>query len=160
NTHHRRQRSGPAADRARRRLGERSMKLPQLALAELRRLTATPMARLALAALAIVPLLYGGIYLWANQDPYSNLDQVPVALVVEDEGSGTGDDRQNIGQDVAENVLDDGSFDWHLVNAAEAEAGVDNGDYDFSLTLPKTFTEDLLSASGENPRPATIVLTT
>lgn len=136
------------------------MKLPQLALAELRRLTATPMARLALAALAIVPLLYGGIYLWANQDPYSNLDQVPVALVVEDEGSGTGDDRQNIGQDVAENVLDDGSFDWHLVNAAEAEAGVDNGDYDFSLTLPKTFTEDLLSASGEDPRPATIVLTT
>ena len=136
------------------------MKLPQLALAELRRLTATPMARIALLALAIVPLLYGGIYLWANQDPYSNLDQVPAALVVEDEGSGSGDDRQNIGMDVAENVLDDGSFDWHFVNAAEAAAGVDNGDYDFSLTLPKTFTEDLLSASGDDPRAATIVLTT
>ena len=136
------------------------MKLPQLALAELRRLTATPMARLALLALAIVPLLYGGIYLWANQDPYSNLDQVPAALVVEDAGAGSGDGRQNIGMDVAENVLDDGSFDWHLVNAAEAEAGVENGDYDFSLTLPETFTEDLLSASGDSPRPATIVLTT
>ncbi|SJM61348.1 YhgE/Pip domain-containing protein [Agrococcus casei] len=136
------------------------MKLPQLALAELRRLTATPMSRLALLALAIVPLLYGGIYLWANQDPYSNLDQVPAALVVEDTGHGSGDDRQNVGQDVAENVIEDGSFDWHLVNAEEAAAGVDNGDYDFSLTLPKTFTEDLLSASGDNPRAATIVLTT
>lgn len=136
------------------------MKLPQLALAELRRLTATPMSRLALLALAIVPLLYGGIYLWANQDPYSNLDQVPAALVVEDTGHGSGDDRQNVGQDVAENVIEDGSFDWHLVNAEEAAAGVDNGDYDFSLTLPRTFTEDLLSASGDNPRAATIVLTT
>lgn len=136
------------------------MKLPQLALAELRRLTSTPMARIALIALAIVPLLYGGIYLWANQDPYSNLDQVPAAIVVEDEGSGSGAEYQNIGMDVAESVLEDGSFDWHFVNAAEAEAGVDNGDYDFSLTLPKTFTEDLLSASGDNPRPATIVLTT
>ncbi|MGO1393247.1 YhgE/Pip family protein [Agrococcus casei] len=136
------------------------MKLPQLALAELRRLTATPMSRLALLALAIVPLLYGGIYLWANQDPYSNLDQVPAALVVEDTGHGSGDDRQNVGQDVAENVIEDGSFDWHLVNAEEAAAGVDNGDYDFSLTLPRTFTEDLLSASTDNPHPATIELTT
>ncbi|MGO1775642.1 MAG: YhgE/Pip domain-containing protein, partial [Agrococcus casei] len=134
------------------------MKLPQLALAELRRLTATPMSRLALLALAIVPLLYGGIYLWANQDPYSNLDQVPAALVVEDTGHGSGDDRQNVGQDVAENVIEDGSFDWHLVNAEEAAAGVDNGDYDFSLTLPRTFTEDLLSASTDNPHPATIEL--
>ena len=136
------------------------MKLPQMVLAEIRRLTATPMARIALIALGIVPLLYGGIYLWANQDPYSRLDRVPVALVVEDAGSGTGDDYQNIGSEVARSVIDDGSFDWHAVNAAEAAAGVENGTYDFSLTLPATFTDDLLSAAGDDPHTASIVLTT
>lgn len=37
--------------------------------AELRRLASTPMAVVALVALMLVPILYGGLYLWANQDP-------------------------------------------------------------------------------------------
>ena len=34
--------------------------------------------------LAIVPLMYGALYLWSNWDPYGRLDQVPVAVVNED----------------------------------------------------------------------------
>ncbi|WP_293695535.1 YhgE/Pip domain-containing protein [uncultured Agrococcus sp.] len=136
------------------------MKIPQMILAELRRLTATPMARIALIALCTVPLLYGGVYLWANQDPYERLDQVPVALVVLDEGAESDGERQNLGQDVADEVVDDGSFDWHVVNEHQAQAGVEDGTYDFSLTFPASFSDDLLSAATENPRPASLVLTT
>lgn len=133
------------------------MKVPQLIAAELRRLVATPMARLALLALAIVPLLYGGVYLWANQDPYANLDQVPAAIVVADRGDGEGGNR---GDEVADRVMADASFDWHRVSADEAAAGVLDGTYDFSLTLPASFTEDLESASGDDPHQATVTLTT
>ncbi|HIY65161.1 MAG TPA: YhgE/Pip domain-containing protein [Candidatus Agrococcus pullicola] len=136
------------------------MKIPQMILAEMRRLTATPMARIALIALCIVPLLYGGVYLWANQDPYERLDQVPVALVVLDEGAESNGERQNLGQDVADEVVDDGSFDWHVVNEHQAQAGVEDGTYDFSLTFPQSFSADLLSAATEGPRPASLVLTT
>ena len=63
------------------------MKVPQMILAELRRLGSTRMSLIALIALMAVPILYGGLYLWANRDPYGQLDQVPVALVVADTGA-------------------------------------------------------------------------
>ena len=62
------------------------MKIPAMIMAELRRLTSTKMAILALVALMAVPILYGGLYLWANQDPYGKFSEVPVGLVVDDEG--------------------------------------------------------------------------
>ena len=63
------------------------MKIPQMITAEFRRLTSTRMSVIALIALLAVPILYGGLYLWANQDPYGNLSSVPVALVVDDTGA-------------------------------------------------------------------------
>ncbi len=63
------------------------MKVPAMIAAELRRLTASRMGILALVALICVPILYGGLYLWANQDPYAKFSEVPVALVVDDEGA-------------------------------------------------------------------------
>jgi putative membrane protein len=136
--------------------------------AELSRLWATPMSRLALVALMCVPLLYGGLYLWANQDPYAKLDQVPVALVVEDSGAPATDDTtgdatgetENYGDDIAEQLIEDGSFAWHEVSAADAARGVNDGTFDFSVTIPADFSTSLTSASGDAPRQATVQLTT
>ena len=136
------------------------MKIPQLIRAEFARLWATPMARIAFVALMCVPLLYGGLYLWANQDPYARLDQVPVALVVADEGVQHGDEVRSIGDDVAENLIEDGSFDWHRVSEANAEQGVEGGAYDFSVTIPKDFTASLESSQTDDPRQAEVILTT
>ena len=63
------------------------MKIPQMIAAEFRRLTASPMSIVALIALMCVPVLYGGLYLWANQNPYANLDRIPAAIVVDDSGT-------------------------------------------------------------------------
>ena len=70
--------------------------------AEFRRLTATRLAVIAVIALTLVPVLYGGLYLWANQDPYARLDQVPVALVVSDTGTTVDGVTENYGDEVAD----------------------------------------------------------
>lgn len=136
------------------------MTVPQIVAAELRRLVATPMSRLALLALGIVPLLYGGVYLWANHDPYGSLDEVPVALVVADEGADTDDGEQNVGEEVADTLVDDASFDWQRMSSREAAAALDAGDVAFILELPASFTADLLSAEDPDPTQASIELTT
>ncbi|MFD1715006.1 YhgE/Pip family protein [Amnibacterium flavum] len=128
--------------------------------AELRRLVASPLARLAFVALMIVPLIYGGLYLWANRDPYSALDKVPAALVVEDTGANVDGSTTNYGDDMAKGVLDGHDFDWSETDADTAAAGVRNGDYDFSITLPADFSRDLASASTDSPTQARITLTT
>jgi putative membrane protein len=58
----------------------------RLALSELRRLTSGRLPRLALVAMMFVPTMYGGLYLYANKDPYAGLSRVPAAVVVEDGG--------------------------------------------------------------------------
>jgi putative membrane protein len=133
---------------------------PALVRAELGRLTATPLARLAFIALMIVPLLYGGMYLWANQDPYAKLDHIPAALVVEDTGATVDGSHVNYGRKVAQQAVDDHDFDWSIVSATEASSGIRRGRYDFTFTIPADFSTALSSASGDDPQRAAIVMTT
>ena len=138
------------------------MKIPQMIAAELRRLTSTRMSVIALLALVAVPVLYGGLYLWANQDPYAKLPEVPVALVVADDGTSPADgsEPRNIGDEIADEVIADGAFDWHRVSADEAAAGLDESRYDFAITFPADFSQALASVQTETPRQAEIVLAT
>ncbi|WP_278103251.1 YhgE/Pip domain-containing protein [Microbacterium proteolyticum] len=136
------------------------MKIPQMIAAELRRLTSTRMSVIALVALLAVPILYGGLYLWANQDPYGNLSNVPVALVVDDQGGEVNGEQRNLGDEAAEQLLDDGTFEWHRVSSDQADAGLQTGDFDFIVTLPTDFTDAVASLSTDTPRQADIELRT
>ncbi|WP_158851987.1 YhgE/Pip domain-containing protein [Saccharothrix deserti] len=133
----------------------------RMAFNELRRITSGKLPKLAVLALTLVPLLYAALYLYANKDPYAHLNQVPAALVVEDKGATASDGtRLDAGHDVAEELVNGDKFDWHRVDAAEAEEGVRNGTYTFALTLPEDFSQALLSSGDFTPRQGVIVLTT
>ncbi|MFJ2551689.1 YhgE/Pip family protein [Microbacterium sp. NPDC087591] len=144
------------------------MKVPSMIAAELRRLTASKMGIIALIALVCVPILYGGLYLWANQDPYAKFPDVPVALVVADEGAPaptTGNDAPtgdtvNYGEDVAENLIEGNAFDWQRMSADEAATALRDGTVDFTVTIPADFSTALTSAAGDDPHRARIDLET
>ncbi|MEH3089209.1 MAG: YhgE/Pip domain-containing protein [Microbacterium arborescens] len=138
------------------------MKIPALITAELRRLTATRMSVVALVALMLVPVLYGGLYLWANQDPYGKFADIPVALVDLDTGAPSSDGTGTVdyGSQVAEQLIDGGAFGWQRMSAIEAQEALRTGEVDFSVTLPEDFSLALTSAAGEAPRQATIALAT
>ncbi|SEB37309.1 YhgE/Pip domain-containing protein [Microbacterium hydrocarbonoxydans] len=144
------------------------MKVPAMIAAELRRLTASKMGIIALIALVCVPILYGGLYLWANQDPYAKFPEVPVALVVDDAGAPaptTGsepatDENVNYGEDVAENLIDGNAFDWQRMSADEAADALREGAVDFTVTIPEDFSLALTSAAGDDPHQARIELET
>lgn len=122
----------------------------RLALSELKRMTGGILPKLTIVALLLVPLLYGAVYLYANWDPYSNLDQLKAAVVVQDQGATTKDGKKlDAGHDVAKNLVDGKKFDWQLVDSPEkANAGVQSGEYAFALEIPKNFSANL--ASPEN----------
>lgn len=136
------------------------MKIIPLVRSEFARLTASRLGIASLIAIMIVPIVYGGLYLWGNKDPYGNLKNVPAALVVADTGSTVGGTAVNYGSDAATQLVKDNAFDWKRVSAATAAAGVKNGTYDFAVTFPSDFSTDLASASGSNPTAATIGLRT
>lgn len=133
----------------------------RMALNELRRILAGRMPKAAVIALVLVPTLYAGLYLWANYDPYGNLDQVPVALIVEDDGATLPDGTTlNAGRQVADDLLDSGDFDWHELDLDAAEAGVEQGTYDFALHIPANFSASLASNADLDPQRARLALIT
>ena len=74
----------------------------RLIRSELSRLTDSILPILTVLALAVVPVIYGGIYLYANWDPTGNLEDVDAALVNLDEGADFDGESQTIGDDVTE----------------------------------------------------------
>jgi putative membrane protein len=136
------------------------MKILPLVRAEFARLTSSRLGKASLAAIMIVPIVYGGLYLWGNEDPYSKLDKIPAALVVADTGATVNDKAVNYGRDAATSLLKDQKFGWKKVSASAAAAGVKDGTYDFAVTFPSEFSTDLASATADTPIAATIELRT
>ncbi len=135
------------------------MTVATLVRSELRRLTATRMGVVALVALGVVPVLYGGLYLWGNQDPYGNLKDIPVALVNADTGARVDGITEHYGASTAEDLVSAGDFDWRAMSAAAASTAVRDGDVDFVVTLPADFSRDIASVSTATPSKARIEVT-
>ena len=133
----------------------------RVALTELRRLTDSTFARVALAAMVLVPSLYAGLYLYAHKDPYAHLAGLPAAVVVEDRGTTLADgQRLQVGDEVASTLVEAHDLDWHEVDAATASDGLREGDYAFVLVVPETFSADLASSADFTPRRAMLEIDT
>lgn len=133
------------------------MRAISLAGMELRRFLRGRLTAAALAVLAVVPLLYGALYLYAFWDPYGRLDHVPAALVVEDKPARAADGSTvHAGRDLAEELIERRIFDWDVVDAATAERGLRAGKYQIELRIPADFSADLAVApdAGSEPRAA------
>lgn len=128
----------------------------KLAWLELRRFRG-PLRKLVLPLLCLIPLLYGAMYLWANWDPYGKLDQIPVAVVNQDQLAHTDQgQRVDAGQQVISQLKAAQTFQWDFVDAEQAQKGLAEGNYFFTITIPPDFSSKLATASNPNPEQAGI----
>jgi putative membrane protein len=134
------------------------MRAVRLALFEFKRFR-TPMQRLALMFVVLVPLLYGGLYLWSNWDPYGKLSQIPVAVVNDDSPVTVHGQRVAAGELFVDELKKDPIFDWHFVSDAEAGAGVHDTRYYFTISVPKDFSAKLASGAAGTPKRAGMLIT-
>lgn len=126
---------------------------------ELKRFGRQPITRAAIAVMLLIPLLYGAMYVWAFWDPTTRMDELPVALVNADVPAKDDDGTlQHYGQDVVDQLLDDGSVGWTVLDADTAAAGVEAGTYYFAVTIPADFTADVLSLGKDDPTQARIMV--
>lgn len=114
--------------------------------------------KLVIGTVALIPLLYGSLYLWAFTNPYKTLDTVPVAVVVEDNGAIINGKMRNIGNEIKTRLRNqkDGSegFQWNFVDSAKANKGIKNGDYFMVATIPASFSKCIASAQYDTPTKA------
>jgi putative membrane protein len=118
-----------------------------------------PLQRAALAFVVLVPLLYGGLYLWSNWDPYGKLDQIPVAVVNDDKPVTVNGQTINAGKLFVDELKKDRIFDWRFVDRAEAARGVHDTDYYFEISVPSDFSRKLASGAEATPQRARMLIT-
>lgn len=124
---------------------------------ELRRFSKGVLPRMAIIVLLFIPLLYGALYLWAFWNPTEKMDNLPVALVNQDVSTTSTDGTVvDAGQELVTELLDRQDLKWTLTDADTAATGVQNGDYYFSVTIPKDFSTDIASPATDNPTSAQI----
>lgn len=116
----------------------------------------TPRARGAMAAALSMALLIGGMLVWGFWDPTERADRIPVAIVNEDTPANTTVRTVDLGSQITEQVLASSSLDWNEATMAEAEAGLQSGEYYGILRLPSDLSSNVATLDTANPVPAQV----
>ncbi|HFI0426890.1 TPA: YhgE/Pip family protein [Streptococcus suis] len=115
-----------------------------------------PMTLVTILGIACVPALYNISFLTSMWDPYGRLDQLPVAVVNQDQSASFQDKILTIGDDMVDNMKESKSLDFHFVSEKDAEKGLEEGDYYMVITLPEDLSEKASSLLTNQPEPITI----
>ncbi|RKJ28958.1 YhgE/Pip domain-containing protein, partial [Butyricicoccus sp. 1XD8-22] len=103
-------------------------------------------------AVAFVPLLYAGMFLWAFWDPYKYLSDLPVAVVNEDGGADYEGDHLELGEELVDKLKDNDEFQFHFVPKKEGYRDLENRKYYMLIEIPKNFSENATTLMDEKPK--------
>lgn len=113
--------------------------------------------RLALMVICLLPLIFGGLFVWSYYDPLGNLNKVPVALVNSDTCTeGPDGDELCAGNEVTDKLLEVEPMNFVEVTAEEARQGIADGTYYLGVEIPPDFSEAAVSVNSDDPHPAKI----
>jgi len=118
-----------------------------------------------LAAVVLVPLAFTGLFVAAIGTGDSAIDNIPVALVNNDElqTTTTADGEDQVvfaGRQLVTELTGADGFDWTITNSADANDALARGDVYAILTVPAEFSESILSLSTDEPTQAQISIRT
>lgn len=102
-------------------------------------------------AVITIPTIYTTLFLGSMWDPYGNVDQLPVAVVNNDQPVDYEGETLNVGQEMVDQLKDDGSLDFRFVDSEDARQGLADGDYYMVITIPENFSANAASLTGDAP---------
>lgn len=111
-----------------------------------KRIVKSPFAFLLICALVIIPSLYCWFNVWALWDPYSNTQQLKVAVYSEDKAATFNGKPVAIGDQLITQLKGNDKLGWQFVaSRKDVVEGVKSGKYYAGIVVPKQFSSNLLS---------------
>ncbi len=108
-------------------------------------------------AILLIPVLYSSLFLGAFWDPYERLEELPVAIVNEDEGTVFNGKEMHIGHDFEEKLKENRTFNWDFVSKEEAMKGMADNSYYMAIEIPADFSKKTTTLTSETPEPAQLL---
>ncbi|TQS75765.1 YhgE/Pip domain-containing protein [Ornithinibacillus gellani] len=107
-------------------------------------------------AVICVPILYAGMFLWAFWDPYDHLQDLPVAVVNEDEGANYENEQLQLGDELVDKLKDLDEFGFEFVSKKKAFQALENEEYYMVVEIPKEFSKNATTLMDEHPKKLTL----
>lgn len=123
---------------------------------DIKAIISNPAVLIVLAVIILIPSLYALLNIQATWDPYSQTDNIKVAVADNDLGYTTNGTHYNVGNDLVDELKNNTNFNWQFVDEKTARDGVKNGNYYAILIIPSNFSEELLSIETSTPQQAKI----
>lgn len=118
---------------------------------EWKNLLTNPKMLVVLFIIQCIPIIYTSVFVGSMWDPYGNTEDLPVAVVNQDEAATFEGEEVNVGADTVGNLRENDKFDWRFVTEEKARSGLKNGDYFLVVTIPETFSTNAVTVFGEEP---------
>ena len=99
-----------------------------------------------------MPLLYSGMLLWAFWDPYGHLDDLPVALVNNDNGAEIEGEELVLGDELITNLKENATFKFIETTSSEATEMLKNQQAYIVIEIPKDFSQHATTLLDEDPK--------
>ncbi|WP_080794732.1 YhgE/Pip domain-containing protein [Corynebacterium pacaense] len=127
---------------------------------ELTRFARGKLPPLGFVVVMLLPLLFGGVFVWAYYDPISGLSKLPVAVVNQDDGvtlsEEAGGGQLNAGEQVVQQLEQLDTIHFIPVSADDAREGINDGTYYFGIEIPSDFSSSIASVTTDSPQQATV----
>ncbi|MGN0960280.1 MAG: YhgE/Pip domain-containing protein, partial [Coriobacteriales bacterium] len=108
------------------------------ALLEFKNFRASGWLMFSICTVALIPLIYAGLFLLAFLDPYGSLANVPAAVVNLDKGAVIDDEQRNVGQELCDELVQNNEdakegeasgYKWTFTSRDDADDGLRNARY-------------------------------
>lgn len=112
-----------------------------------------------LLALIIMPWFYAWFNISASWNPYSNTENIKIAVVNNDTWTNFAEKNINVWEKVIENLKENHAMWWNFVDEKEAKFWVLEWKYYASILIPENFSKNMLSFLSDNPEKPEIIYT-
>lgn len=118
---------------------------------DLRNISKNWAAIIIFCGLCLLPSLYAWVNIKACWNPYANTGNLPVAVINNDEGTTLKGKTINVGNEVVKQLKKNKSINWNIVDAWQANYGLNEGKYYALIEIPNDFSSKLTSLTTSNP---------
>lgn len=100
----------------------------------------------------MIPSIYAGLFLASMWDPYGSLDNLPVAVINNDESVTYNGRVLKVGDDLVENMKDNSQLKFNFTDTETAARGLENGTYFMVITVPEDFSKNASTLMDDSPQ--------
>ncbi|WP_113926630.1 YhgE/Pip domain-containing protein [Bacillus sp. P14.5] len=122
-----------------------------LFLAEMKSIFKNRKLLIPILAVMFIPVLYSGMFLWAFWDPYSQLKDLPVAVVNNDSGAEFEGEEMKLGDELVEKLKDSSQFHFQFVEGEEGYENLQHQEYYMLVEIPENFSENATTLLNDHP---------